>query len=326
MSRPTVLVLRALGLGDLLTIVPALRAIARAFPTHERVLATTAELAPLALHTRAVERVIAAHPLAPVAWSGPPPDVAVNLHGRGPQSHAVLRALSPRRTIAFAHPEAPETAGAPQWRHDEHEVKRWCRLLAESGIPASPDALDIDTPLGEPPPAARGAALLHPGAASAARRWPVSRWVEVARALRRAGRDVVITGGPGEIALAKDVAHGAGIGDRAVLAGRTTVMDLARAVAASSLVVCGDTGIAHLATALRRPSVVLFGPTPPAWWGPPEDRPWHRALWAGHIGAPDAPVPDLGLLRLQVSDVLAALAKLDAMPLHARAAHVEVPR
>jgi len=39
-------------------------------------------------------------------------------------------------------------------------------------------------------------------------------------------------------------------------------------------------GLAHLATAYARPSVVLFGPVPPAEWGPPQ-HPRHQALWAG---------------------------------------------
>nr|WP_249355415.1 glycosyltransferase family 9 protein [Nocardia farcinica] len=43
--------------------------------------------------------------------------------------------------------------------------------------------------------------------------------------------------------------------------------------------VCSDTGVGHLATAFGTPSVVLFGPNPPAWWGPPPQRRRHVALW-----------------------------------------------
>jgi ADP-heptose:LPS heptosyltransferase len=79
-------------------------------------------------------------------------------------------------------------------------------------------------------------------------------------------------------------------------------------------VVCGDTGVAHLATALRTPSVVLFGPTPPARWGPPADRPWHRVLWAGRTGDPHGRSADDGLLEIDVADVTAALADLPSRP------------
>lgn len=314
MSRPVVLAVRALGLGDLLTAVPALRALADAFPGHERVLATPASLAPLALGAGLCDRVLCARPLGQLAWRDAPPDVAVNLHGRGPESHAVLRALQAGRTIAFAHPEVPETAGGPRWRPDEHEVARWCRMLSESGIPADPARLDVAQPHGPPPAAAHGAVVLHPGAASPARRWPAARWAAVAASLAREGHAVVITGSPDEVPLAREVAAGAEPGAAAVLAGRTSVMDLARAVAVASRVISGDTGIAHLAVALGRPSVTLFGPTPPALWGPPAGRPWHRALWAGEVGDPHAGEPHAGLLRLQVADVLAALATLPEAP------------
>jgi hypothetical protein len=52
-GRPVV-ALRALGLGDLLTGVPALRALADAFPGHPVLLACPAALAPMARISGAV--------------------------------------------------------------------------------------------------------------------------------------------------------------------------------------------------------------------------------------------------------------------------------
>jgi len=114
--------------------VPALRALAAAFPGHRRQLAGPTALAPLARLADPGLEVVAAQGLAPLAPDLHGPDVAVNLHGRGPQSHAVLRAAGPGRLIAFAHREFPE-AGSVPWRAEEHEVHRWCRLLRESGVP-----------------------------------------------------------------------------------------------------------------------------------------------------------------------------------------------
>jgi ADP-heptose:LPS heptosyltransferase len=298
-SRPTLVVLRALGLGDLLTAVPALRALARAFPEHHRVLAAPAVLAPLALHTGAVDAVHDTRPLEPLAAKLHGADVAVNLHGKGPQSHALLRAARPRRLIAFGE--------GVEWRADEHEVERWCRLLRESGIPADETDLDLEPPPVPAPPETHGATVIHPGAASAARRWPPERFAAVARAERRAGRRVVLTGGPAETESAHEVARLAGVDGTSVYAGRTDLMTLAAIVAHARCVVCGDTGVGHLATALATPSVLLFGPSSPAHWGPPPDRPRHRVLWAGRTGDPHGAAPDPGLLEIRAGDVLREL-------------------
>jgi ADP-heptose:LPS heptosyltransferase len=310
---PAVVVLRALGLGDLLTAVPALRALADAFPRHPRLLATPAALAPLARASGAVDEVVPAEGL------GEPLDrrlhgagLAVNLHGRGPESHELLLAAEPRRLVAFAHPAVPASSQGPRWRPDEHEVARWCRLLTESGIAADPARLDLELPPGPVPHGAQGATIIHPGAASPARRWPSERFAEVARSETARGRRVIVTGGPDEAELAGDVAARAGLPLGAVHAGQGGVLTIARLVAAADRVVCGDTGIAHLATALRTPSVVLFGPTSPALWGPPPDRPWHRALWAGTSGDPHGRLPDPGLLAIDVDQVTEALANLPA--------------
>lgn len=312
-GQPTLLVLRALGLGDLLTAVPALRALADAFQHHRRVLAAPAALAPLAILTGAVDEVVDTRPLASLDGTLGEADVAINLHGKGPQSHRVLLDAAPGRLISFAHPEVPESADGPPWRDDEHEVVRWCWLLEAHGISADPGRLDVHLPpevLAHVPDHIHGATLIHPGAASAARRWPADRWSEVAGSEAAAGRRVVITGGPDEVALAAAVAREAGIEASAVYAGRTTLLELSALVAVAGKVLCGDTGVAHLATALRTPSVVLFGPIPPALWGPPSDRPWHRTLWAARTGDPHADRPDPGLLKIRVSDVLEALSEL----------------
>jgi len=197
----------------------------------------------------------------------------------------------------------------PEWRADEHEVLRWCRMLTEQGIPADPRDLYIDPPTGALPPEAVGATIVHPGAASPSRRWPAERFARVARAELERGRAVFFTGTTSERALAEEVARLAGGGY--LLAGRTDLAGLAVLVAAAGLIVSGDTGVAHLATAFRIPSIVLFGPTSPAHWGPPAGDPRHVALWAGRLGDPHAREPDPGLLDIDAEHVLAAVAALN---------------
>jgi len=301
----TIVALRALGVGDFLTAVPALRALARAFPHDHRILAAPAELTPLVRLARCVDEIVDAAPLEDLPAKLADAEMAVNLHGSGPQSHGLLLRLRPRRLIAFAHDAVPQTRESPRWHPFEHEVQRWCRLLRESGIPADANEVDIDLPAHVC--AQHDAVVVHPGAASESRRWPAERWIELCIALRRQGYPVLLTGSRSEFRRARTIAKAASLPLSRVLAGRTQLGDLAAIVGGARAVICGDTGIAHLATALHKPSVLLFGPTSPHAWGPPADRSLHRIIWRGTLGDPHAATTDPGLASITVNEVLTEL-------------------
>jgi ADP-heptose:LPS heptosyltransferase len=269
-----ILVLRALGLGDLLTAVPALRGLRAAFPGAEITLAAPGWLADAVARIDAVDRLLPTEELAPIAFEDP--DLAVNLHGKGPQSVRRLMATRPRRLIT-----------CEGWQADRHEVLRWCDLLEQHGIRCDPDDFRL-------PPAGHRTdrIVIHPGASTGARRWPVERYAAVARAL---GPSVVVTAGPAEHDLARRITPDP------VTSTLAELMDL---VATARLVISGDTGIAHVATAYRTPSVLLFGPVSPDLWGP--RRGPHRVLWHGWTGDTFADEPDPGLLQITVEEVLDA--------------------
>jgi ADP-heptose:LPS heptosyltransferase len=288
-----------------------MRALSRVFPRHHKVLATTRGVAPIVPLVAAFDEVAVIEPFQPLPQELRGANVAVDLHGRGPGSHRVLVASRPNRLIAYANEEVAESLPGPTWRDGEHEVRRWCRLLEENGIPADPDDLDLACP---PPPVhlpdARGATIVHAGAAFESRRWPVNRWAQIVAHERACGRRVLLTGAREEAGIVAGVAQKASLDPEFVLAGRTGVLELAAMVGVAGRVVSVDTGIAHLATALRTPSVVIFGPDPPSRWGPPADRPWHRVLWSGRTGDPRGDVADPGLLQITASDVICALRDL----------------
>lgn len=314
-----VLVLRALGLGDALTSVAALRGLRRGFPGRRLVLAGPAATGTLLQGLDIVDEVLPVPGLVPL--DGVPAGlVAVNLHGRGPASHRVLQRTRPSRLIAFAAPQAGHAG--PDWRADEHEVDRWCRLVQHAGGACTRE----DLPLRSRAAADReryhragsGPVLLHPGAASASRHWPAKRWREVAAALADAGRRVLVTGTDAEASLGRAVAAGLpGVEDHT---GRHGLAGLSALVRDADLVLSADTGVAHLATAWCVPSVVLFGPVPPSRWGPAVDTGLHTVLWygdpdAGTWGDPHGETLDALLARITVAEVLdAADAHLNPVP------------
>lgn len=296
-----VLVLRALGLGDALTGVAPLRGVRRMLPGHRLVLAAPEAIGTWLAGLGVVDAVLPTTGLEPLPPL-PGGHVAVNLHGRGPRSHELLQAGNPRRLVAFA----ADGHDGPAWRADEHEVHRWCRLVGAAGGPCGPEDLRLRTPVPAP---AHAPVVIHPGAASAARRWPAGRWRRVAGELTAGGRTVVVTGSAAEAPLAAAVAEGlAGVHDRC---GDLSLEQLTATVGSAAAVLSADTGVAHLATALAVPSVVLFGPTPPAWWGPAVDPGLHTVLWhgdphAGSWGDPHADVLDERLAAVTADEVLAA--------------------
>ena len=298
-----ILVLRALGIGDLATGVPALRGLRAAFPDAEIALAAPAWVGPLVALAGAVDTHVPVDGLGPHRWDLPArPSLAVNLHGKGPQSHRLLASAGAPRMWAWASPGYD----GPQWRADEHEVARWCRLLAYHGVACDPEDLALRVP--DPGDVPVGATIVHPGAKAPERRWPPERFAAVARALAGSGHRVVVTGSAAEHALASSVARLAGLPSAAV---RTSgdVGSLAALVAHARLVVCGDTGIGHLATAYGVPSVLLFGPVSPALWGPPPSRGRHVALRAAPSPAP-VPGVDPRLSAIGVDAVLSAVGRV----------------
>ena len=312
-------VLRALGLGDLCTAVPALRALRRAFWDLEMVVMAPYWQRPI-LEVVGADRVVDVRSLDRELPRIGDVDLAVNLHGSGPRSTDLLRALDPARLLAFRRGSFHRGlldpgafvggSRSPTWVDHEHDRLRWCLLLRHWSIDADPADLRLPRP---DPGDHVGHVVVHPGAASAARRWPADRFAEVVRMMRRRGRDVVLTGVGSErplcrqvLDLCRGIEHRGSLSD---LAGRTSIEQLAATIAHARLVISNDTGVAHLASAYGVPSVVLFGPTPPSEWGPPDGP--HRALWAGRSGDPHGTTVDPGLLDITVDQVIAAASSLD---------------
>lgn len=302
-STGSILVLRALGLGDLLTAVPALRALRHGFPDADITLAAPSWLASLLPLTGAVDQLLPTPVMDELGPLRPPPDLAVNLHGRGPQSIAALRRTGAVRIVSHRHPDHPDVDG-PDWTDDLHEVRRWCRLVEATGLVADPADLHLARPSSDALVA--GAVVVHPGASSGARRWPWRRFATVAATLAQHGHHVVVTGTTAEAELCRVLVRGAELPGERDLAGRLDLDQLAALIAAASLVICGDTGVAHLASGYGTPSVVLFGPTSPARWGPPAGGP-HTVLWSGSVGDPHAATLDPGLAAITVDEVLTAI-------------------
>lgn len=103
---------------------------------------------------------------------------------------------------------------------------------------------------------------INPGAAyGSAKRWLPERFAEVGDELaRRYGARIVLTGGPGEVEIGRDIA--AAMSCRPLnMVGQTSVRQMMALLASSRLLVTNDSGPMHVASAFAVPIVAVFGST-----------------------------------------------------------------
>ena len=304
-----IVVFRGLYLGDLVAATPALRALRRGYPGAEISLVGLPWAAALAPHlVPSVDRFVP-YPGAPgLDGEGDEAtlagfvremraggfDLAVNLHGRGPQSTRLVARFGALRTAGFVGGEGeyPALDASVRWDAEESEARKLLLLAERVGGNS-----DGETPhlcvrdedrrrAGELLGRKKGGplALLHPGASVPQKRWPAEGFGRVARGLIRWGYRVAVTGSGGERGLSGRVC---GLAPGAVdLSGGTDLSTLIGLVSRADLLVSNDTGPAHLAYSLGTPSVTVFGPsTDVGRWGP-VDRRRHAVL----LGDPIAEV------------------------------------
>jgi len=125
------------------------------------------------------------------------------------------------------------------------------------------------------------AIAVHVGAGAAVKEWPAERFAAVAdRLAAEHYAGIILTGGPAELGAAWRVA--AHMREEAhVLAGTTSLGQLAALLQRCALVIGSDSGPLHLAVAVGTPTLHLFGPADPRLFGPWTDAPArHRVLRA----------------------------------------------
>ncbi len=221
-------------------------------------------------------------------------DASLDFQGNLKGAMHALASGAPRR-IGFAaghgreasHLFANELVVPPADR--PHRVEKFASLVAPLGAASGPLVYRLpesatahgraDRALATLEPGhvpLRGYVCLHPGTSErgAGKRWAPSRFGALARELyTRRGAKVLVTWGPGEEGLAREVVAASG-GTARVAPATTSLLDLAEVLRRAAVFVSADTGPMHLAAACGTRCVALFGPKDPAVY-----RPWGT----GHV-------------------------------------------
>lgn len=155
----------------------------------------------------------------------------------------------------------------------------------------------------------RPVVILSPGAFyGPAKRWPVSKYSELASLLQQEnGAQILITGSAEEALLADLIASNMSQKPY-ILAGQTSLSQLAALISFSNLFVTNDSGPMHLANALQIPVVAIFGPTDPQRTGP-----YQNPYILIHKGAPcwpcsyrECPFDHRCMMNISVQEVFEA--------------------
>ncbi|MBI4402276.1 MAG: glycosyltransferase family 9 protein [Nitrospirae bacterium] len=186
--------------------------------------------------------------------------------------HRVEHDLEAIRALGIEPKASPLVLHTSQ--QDEEEA---ARILEEVGVggargPVAGDPLPgcvqrVWGATGDGPPPTR-IVLLQPGARYWFKAWPPDRFAELADRLVDACGCRVLVGGDTRDRDVAEAIRARARSSPAVLAGRTTILQLAAVLKRCALFVGNDNGPMHMAAALGTPVVALFGPSNPAEWGP----------------------------------------------------------
>ncbi|MCY3779886.1 MAG: glycosyltransferase family 9 protein [Chloroflexi bacterium] len=134
---------------------------------------------------------------------------------------------------------------------------------------------------------------IHPGSGRDSKIWRGDKWASAADAIATQYQAAIIfTGTAAEIPLINDIVDSMKV-DAAIVAGATTVGQLAALYERSTAVLGPDSGAMHLAAAVRAPTVALFGPADPGEFAPWGD-PRRHAVVTSNIGCRPCRILDWG--------------------------------
>jgi ADP-heptose:LPS heptosyltransferase len=305
----SVIVFRALQLGDMLCAVPALRALRAALPQARIALVGLPWAQQFTDRFAAyVDEFIAfpGHPLLPeqpVRHEGLAPfyaglcarhvDLALQLHGSGDVSNDVVSGFGAGMMAGFrrGEPVVRERTMLFPYPDTGSEPERLLHLVEQLGAASAATAgVQLEFPVSrqdedelEASGVARGLApgtylCIHPGARQRDKCWPPRHFAALGdRLAAEFGLQVVLTGTAQEADLTAAVASHM----------RHTPIDAAAPISIGAmaalmrgarLLLCNDTGVSHIAAGLKLKSVVIFSKADIARWAP-LDRHTHRCIW-----------------------------------------------
>lgn len=286
----TIAVFRALYLGDMLCIIPSVRALRSAYPSAIITLIGLPWQKQFADRFKQYFDYFMEFP----GWPGLPEqevdekridkflhdvrkrhfDLVLQMQGNGSITNQMCMSWEARVVTGLRRENdySPDDRLFPVSEDDENEILRFLKLTTSLGIPSS--SADLEFPISVEEEirfktiahnlglTARNYICIHPGARDERRRWKPQHFAYIGDYLAGMGYTIVLTGSASEKSVLQEVAtsmHYPCVNPVLDLS-EFTLGDLACTIRESELLVCNDTGVSHIAAALMIPSVIIFSP------------------------------------------------------------------
>ena len=279
-ERPRILVVALRRLGDVLLTTPLIRSLRSAWPQatiDALVFADTAGIlqgnpdlngvitmpaSPTSMQSLDLARRLwARYALAVSTQAGDRPTFFARAAGRiavapvEDKFNGYLKRLVLSRSV-------PVTSGV-------HRVEENLRLADALGIARVPELVAPQAAAGPELIVDEPYAVIHATPMFRYKQWTQAGWRELAAALIKRGLSVVATGGPASSERSYlDELWNKDAPPVRRLDGRLSWPQLAGLLAKAKIYVGPDTSVTHLAAAAGCPTIALFGPSDPRWWGP----------------------------------------------------------
>lgn len=281
-------IFRALYLGDMLCIIPTVRAVRKAYPRAQIYLVGLPwqkdfvsrfphyfdefiefpgwpGLPEQALNTERIAKFL--NEIQRYEF-----DLILQMQGNGTITNTLCMLWNGRKVCGLRRngEYCPDEALFPISEDGEHEVLRFLKLADALAIPRQGTHLEFPVTESENSSFQKLAETyalerdeyicIHPGARDVRRRWPVENFALIANEMTADGYTVVLTGSREEKSLLNELQNkiSGNVINTVETFGHLTAGELACVIKNSRLIVSNDTGVSHIAAALRVPSIILF--------------------------------------------------------------------
>lgn len=303
----TVLIFRALKMGDMLCSLPALRALRQTFPKAKITLVSHPAMKNLfCRYPHYIDEFVSfpGFPGLPESscdaeqslkfiktMQDQKYDLAIQLHGSGELSNPLVKLFNAKKTVGFYRradnfcPDSDYFIPYPENLSEVHRCLKVMTIFSEEKWDE-----DIEFPLwpqdnriliGELQRQSifieRPYFCIHPGASTETKRWAPEKFAAISDYLVTKGFQVAFTGSAPESLLVSRIQRMMKHDSLNIAALDLTIGALAAFIHHSRGLICNDTGVSHLASALRKPSLVIFSETDPGRWAP-INKNRHRSL------------------------------------------------